>query len=257
MKLQIFSDLHGDVFAPKAVKIWPDVDVVVVAGDVCEGAENAFPALREFVPQVIPIIMVMGNHEYYGRCLPEELELARRIAPNFNIRLLEDDVAVIDGVRFIGSTLWTDYELFGHADMPLAMHTASSGLNDHRKISWSNQPWKRFRPQEARQLHRQSRSFIEMALSNPHPGPSAVVTHHAPHRGSLHPHYESNLLSAAYVSDMSRLFESVHAPQLWIHGHIHYPFDYQAGSTRILCNPHGYGFENPYFNPSLVVEIAS
>jgi hypothetical protein len=39
----------------------------------------------------IPIVMVMGNHEYYRRFVPDELALARSQAPNFNIRLIEND----------------------------------------------------------------------------------------------------------------------------------------------------------------------
>jgi hypothetical protein len=65
--------------------------------------------------------MVMGNHESYRRCLPDELALAREQALTFGINLLENDAVVIGGVRFVGATLWTDYRIFGAGSQAHAM----------------------------------------------------------------------------------------------------------------------------------------
>src|SRR5437899_2883771 len=111
MKFQLFSDLHRDVAAPKPVRIVSDIDAVVVAGDVCEGAEKAFSFVRSLVPSSVPVVFVLGNHEFYGRFLPLELEKARSVAPQHHITLLERNVAEIAGVRFLGATTWTDYLL--------------------------------------------------------------------------------------------------------------------------------------------------
>jgi len=121
MKLQIFSDLHAYVYAPKAIELLPGIDAVIVAGDTCEGADKAFATLRQIVPSEIPIVMVLGNHEFYRRCLPEEIALAKRLAPEFNIHLLENETVVLNGVRFIGASLWTDYRLYGEHAAPLIM----------------------------------------------------------------------------------------------------------------------------------------
>ena len=256
MRLQIFSDLHGDVAPVRPILIAPGVDAVIIGGDTCEGADDAFSRLRQIVPMQIPIVMTMGNHEYYRRNLAAELASARQLAPLYGIHLLENDAIVLGGVRFVGATLWTDYALFGSVNVPLAMRAASDGLRDHKRITWSKQPWQRFRPAEALRLHSQSRKFIADALKTPHAGPTVVITHHAPHPGSLHPKYEKDRLSAAYVSDLEDLIVAA-APELWVHGHVHTSFDYSVGTTRILCNPHGYGSENPDFDPGLVVEVGA
>lgn len=83
MHLHIFSDLHADMADIKPIKALPGVDVVVVAGDACEGAVNGFARLREIVAEDVPIVMVMGNHEYYHRTYPDELKLARAEAARF------------------------------------------------------------------------------------------------------------------------------------------------------------------------------
>jgi Icc-related predicted phosphoesterase len=254
MKLQIFSDLHADVAQPRRITVMSDVDVVVVAGDVCEGAENGFARLRRIVPMQIPIVSVLGNHEFYRRCWSEELAQARSVAPLYGVYLLENNTVVLGGVRFIGASLWTDYALFGKHNLPLAMVAAANGLNDHKLVKWSKEPWRLFRPQEALLLHKTSRAYMAPALVTPFKGATVVVSHHAPHPLSIHSGYASDLLSAAFVSDLSALIDAGR-PDLWVHGHVHESFDYRLGTTRVLCNAHGYGAENKRFDPSLVVEV--
>jgi len=256
MKIQIFSDLHVDVSAPKPIKIADGVDAVICAGDVCEGVDKAFKVLRGFVPEATPILFVMGNHEFYRRCLPDEIKLARAIARQFNVHVVSDDVIELKGVRFVGSTLWTDYQYFGASNAAAAMAGAARGMNDHRLISWSKQPWRRFRPEEALSLHNASKAFLQATLALPFAGPSVAICHHG-HAGSVHPRYLSDSLTPSFVSDLSEILESHQSPDIFVHGHAHNSSDYRVGKTRVICNPHGYGNENPQFNPQLIIEVGS
>lgn len=254
MKIQIFSDLHVDVFPVKPISIAGGVEAVIVAGDTCEGGLSAFEQLRRIVPIHIPIVMVMGNHEYYRRFVRSELDLARSQAPAFNVHLLENETVVLGGVRFVGATLWTDYGFFGEASRAAVMNLCAAGMNDHRRIGWQKQPWQRFRPQEAALLHARSRHYFEEVLARPFDGPTVAISHHGVHANSVPPPLRSERLTAAYVSDLAELIESCQ-PALVVHGHVHHSADYRVGTTRVLCNPHGYGAENPDFNGSLVLEI--
>jgi len=173
--------------------------------------------------------------------------------------------------------LWTNYRLFGDANAGLAMDAARRGMNDHRVITWQKEPWKRFRPEEALMLHERSKRFIADALASPFHGTTVVVTHHAPHFGSVEKRFQNDLLTAAFASDLTDVIVGAdsagvnadvsdptacavvgisHA-QIWNHGHVHASADYMVGRTRILANPHGYGSENPGFLPELVVEIGT
>jgi predicted phosphodiesterase len=256
-RLQVFSDLHRDVGrhpepVPAAV---PGVDCVVVAGDTCEGAVKALRALRDAIPAPVDVIMVNGNHEHYRGVWSEETESARRQAAEFGITFLEDDAAVIAGMRFVGATLWTDYDLDGTPFREVAMRAASGSLNDHKRITWNKKPWQRFRPQEARALHLRSIGFMERTLATPFAGPTVVVSHHAPHPKSLDPRHAGDALNPAYASDLTDLILQ-YQPDLWIHGHVHRSAEYWIGRTRVVCNPHGYGAENPAFDPALVIEVS-
>lgn len=225
-----------------------------MAGDTCEGVLRAFEHLRRIVPTHIPIVMVMGNHELYRRFVPDELALARSHGPTFNVHVLENDTITLSGVRFVGATLWTDYRIFGEAKQAAVMNACAKGMNDHRLIGWQKQPWRRFRPQEAALLHHQSKAAITETLAVPFAGPTVVVSHHAVHWNSIHARSRRELVTGAYVSDQSELIET-YQPTVWVHGHIHNSSDYFVGNTRVLCNPHGYGIENPDFNAALVVEL--
>jgi Icc-related predicted phosphoesterase len=254
VKIQIFSDLHVDVLPIKKFSIVEGVEAVIVAGDTCEGALRALEHLRRIVPMEIPVVMVMGNHEYYRHFIRSELALARSHAAAFNVHLLENQTVVLGGVRFVGATLWSDYSIFGEANRAAVMSVCAAGMNDHKKVGWQKQPWRRFRPQEAALLHYQSREYFKEVLATPFDGPTVAISHHAVHMNSVPSELRSERLTAAYVSNLSRLIEA-YQPTLFVHGHIHQSSYYRVGKTRIICNSHGYGAENPNFNGSLVVEI--
>lgn len=276
MKIQIFSDLHCDVAAPKPIVIGDDVDVVAVAGDVAEGARNAFVALRRIVREEVPIVFVMGNHEFYRRFIGTELAAAKAVGPDYNIHILENDVVVIGGsggrgaVRFAGATTWTDYRIFGARNAPAAMNAARAGMNDHRLIGWTKEPWRRFRPQEALMLHAGSRRFFADTLARPFEGATVILSHTAPHLRSVPARHRSDILTPAFASDLSDLLGvdgrddrgapaalQASADLLWVHGHIHASSDYRIGAARVVANPHGRGAENPAFDPMLVVEVGT
>ncbi len=253
MRLQIFSDLHADFNRWPAPPDLAEADIVVVAGDVCEGVARGFKYLRAHISAPTPIVMVAGNHEFYRSSLERELASARRAAPALVITFLDDGTAEIDGIRFIGTTLWTDYDFFGTDLRRDAMAAAEDGLMDHRLIRADRGPRLTFRPEDARERHFASRRFLDKTLSRPFAGPTVVVTHHAPHERSVHPAHRESLLTAAFVSDLSDVI--AFQPELWVHGHTHARFDYRIGTTRVICNPRGYGGENRAFDPGLVVEV--
>ena len=86
-------------------------------------------------------------------------------------------------------------------------------------------------------MHESDRKWLKHKLRTGYSGETIVVTHHAPHEASVTPKYKTQLLSAAFASNLQDLlgFNS-----LWIHGHTHASLDYEIEGTRIICNPRGY-----------------
>lgn len=257
MKIWLLSDLHIDhaAWTPPAI---PDADVCVVAGDVKQGAIPAMEWLRHGLAPGMPIVFVLGNHEFYGSSLEREWHLARDYARNSGIHLLDDSDVIINGVRFVGGTLWSDFDIFsGGDDMVRQEHMAACQrwINDFKMIGIRDFSSDRFTPAWARDLHHNTEAYIDETLAVPHAGPTVVVTHHAPARGSIASDYAQSTLTPAFVSDLEQVIHR-NRPALWIHGHVHDTFDYHVGSARIVCNPRGYGDENaPRFDPGFIVEV--
>ncbi|SEF35494.1 hypothetical protein ABL840_37005 [Variovorax sp. NFACC27] len=107
-------------------------------------------------------------------------------------------------------------------------------------------------------VHQAQRAWLRDRLVEPFAGPTVVVTHHAPHRGSLSQRYADDWASGAFVNELPDTFFDV--PVLWIHGHTHQQFDYRVRTCRVVCNPRGYvnwsgRIENKAFNPGLVIDL--
>ena len=252
MKVWVLSDLHLEVADLEEPLASPDADVCVVAGDLCRGAANGVRWLAENVAPAMECVYIAGNHEFYGSAIAEQLELGRQAADaTKGVNFLENSVAWIRGVRFWGATLWTDFQLEGSP--AFSMSVARARMNDYRRINLVNRPWMRFVPQAAAYMHGESRAFLHAALTALSDA-TVVVTHHLPHRNSVHPRFGHDPLNAAYASDLSGLIEEGE-PKLWIHGHTHDSCDYMVGMTRIVCNPRGYGRENTTFDAGFLVEV--
>jgi hypothetical protein len=199
-----------------------------------------------------PALYVPGNHEFYGGSIAGALAELKRLADGSAVRVLDNDALVLGGVRFLGSTLWTDFGVCGEGGpRAVAMREAVRFMRDFQRIE-------RFMPEDSVALYERNATWLEERLAEPFAGRTVVITHHAPSRRSIHPRFADSPLNACFVSDAERLVDGGHC-MLWIHGHTHDSFDYRLNGTRVLCNPRGYAKggvnENPVFDPALVVEL--
>lgn len=246
MKLHILNDLHIEFedFVPPATT----ADVVILAGDIGVGMEGLRWAEARFLDK--PVIYVPGNHEFYHHDTALIEELKSQATDHINV--LNDDQVIINGVRFLGSILWTDFALFGEADKFFSMQAARQRMTDFSIIQNQGQ---RFTPEDAIQLHTASRDWLAAMLAEPFDGKTVVVTHHAPSSQSVHPRYAHDLLTPAFASNLENLMDNGRV-DLWIHGHMHESFDYKVYGTRVVCNPRGYAPNelNPDFRPDWIVE---
>lgn len=256
MKLWIMSDLHIEQSAWDLPDERPEHDAIIAAGDI-HTASAGVRWLAERA-QGKPVIYVSGNHEWYFRVMADEIKAARQLADQEGVHFLWDQEVAIDGVRFLGTPLWTDFELYGEpAD---SMAYAEFRMNDYKVINSVDKATV-LRANDTRRWSLKSRAWLAEKLADQAPKKTVVVTHHLPHPQSIEARYRGSHLSPAYASDLSTMVERSGA-MLWVHGHSHANADYMAGSTRVVCNPKGYGpkrpggtYENPDFDPGLVIEI--
>lgn len=258
LRVHVASDLHLEISPWGMGPIEGDpqeVGLVILAGDT--HTKHRGPAWAAARWPETPVVMVAGNHEFYGSDIAHEVSHLRRRASRCpNVHFLERDTVDLDGlgVRVAGATLWTDFDLFGEEHRELCMGVAHEGMNDYRRV-------KKLTPRMARSIHLRTVEWLEAEGERARKDgiPLIVVTHHSPiregmGRGGLGDPPE---LGAAYASNRADLVKKVGA-SLWAFGHSHISMDQPVGHTRMVSNARGYvayADGNPAFQPNLVIDV--
>lgn len=247
MKIRLYSDLHLEVRGHDPFN--PDlsgVDVLVLAGDIHLGTKAVDWAAQFDVP----VILVLGNHDHYDQDLYQAAIDMRNHALGTNVHVLERDKVIIGDVAFHGTTMWTDYALFGDPDIGKA--ACQNSLLDFRRITYKGN---RLTAGDIETVHHVSRDWLDNSLSKTPDLTNIVVTHHAPSIKSSHAIYRNDIVTSGFASDLFKLIDK-HKPDYWFHGHMHNPSAYMLSDTLVVANPRGYPFESlSKFDKGLTIEV--
>lgn len=264
MNIQLLSDLHLESHPDFRPVPAPEADVLVLAGDIGSYQRGSALAARgdaefglaRFSPLrawPTPVLFVPGNHEYDGLDFDAAHARLRRSCDQLGIVWLERGTAVIDGVRFVGTTLWSDFDALAvHAATTSAaqqfeLRTKAQRAANHY-LSKTGTTWNGV-PMLAEQVRAQGlccADWLRSTLPSAHTGRTVVVTHFAPSLRSRDPRYGLTPGTAAFCNALDDLL--AHA-DLWLHGHLHCPSDYVAQALRpdgslhrcrVVANPLGY-----------------
>ncbi|MCY1643112.1 metallophosphoesterase [Methylorubrum sp. SL192] len=280
LRLFPLSDLHLERRRPEMIP--PPAaafDVLVCAGDLHEGQPEAGLATVLALAGERPVVLVPGNHEHYAptgdpRTAPEllaalEREVARLNGLGHRIHLLQGgQAAVIGGVRFVGTTLWSDWSLAGRwltddtadrPDDPVAYAAARmtdpvTGSREYRGSirRADREPWS---PADAMEAHLRERAAFLETLAQPHQGLTVAVTHHPPSPLAADAFRDSPgvpwWVPAFYATTILDDLPDADRPELWISGHFHAGHDLRIGRTRWLANP----VEGKTFRNDLIVSV--
>lgn len=251
-KIQILSDLHNEFQykVPDIVKT--DADIIILAGDIDKGTKGVTWAIEQSEKLGKRIIYVPGNHEYYGYDLEETLAEMRWEALGTNVYVLDNDSIITNGVRILGSTFWTDYNVDPATSQAKAMQIVGQALNDHHYIRYGDAL---FTTKDALYLHNQSKAWLVGQLTRNVKMPTVVVTHHGPSVHCQHTAFPLSAISSGFHSALDNLVEEA---DLWIYGHTHSNLDTIVKGTRLVANQYGYAGreEARDFNPEFIVEVS-
>lgn len=260
MKIHLLSDLHFEFQRGPSWKPNPlDADVVILAGDISShtyGLDWAAWAFKEW-PSQPKLLYVAGNHEYYGAHLGMLSEFQKPSWESAGVTFLEKRAVEINGVRFLGCTLWSDFSLYGLDRQAAYMEAAQRGIADYDVIYGRER--KTITPHDTLELHKKAVSWLDRELARPFNGKTVVITHFAPHLRCVATEYEGSELSPYFVTDLSWLMTK-HRIDVWCYGHTHTNTDFIAqNGCRVISNQKGYPREliagNQAFDATLTVEI--
>ena len=247
-KLRILSDIHLEFGEWEIPPLPDDKDtILILAGDIAIG-EDAFDFILDYCDQFKHIIYVLGNHEFYHNDVTAIKEFWRTHGIT-KLTVLDDTTEIIDGVRFIGGTLWTD---MNKSDF-FVKDRAKQCMPDFRCATYKG---KVLTPENTVTFHNITKCHIINELKDGYDGKTVVITHHMPHEICVLEKYKGDSLNCAFVTDLDELFEE--EMDLWVCGHTHEIVDVVVNGTRILCNPLGYpGHERLTngFDPLLTVDL--
>lgn len=240
MRAWVFSDLHlHPALSTLDGYPIPQADVCICPGNISTAGMAAGVRLlgRSICPKM-PVIFVPGTCDYKGRSMPEVMADARDEAERYpGLHLLQEQTLLLDGIMFVGATLWSDLGVFGDQREAI-VHARRS--TDYIEIKTSSgQARKRFSPRQSIRLHEKARLFIEQQLARFQGSTSVVVSHHAPSLQSMPHGYLNDPLAPTYASSLERLILKSR-PDLWIHGGLWAGRPYLIGGTTVMANPRGF-----------------
>jgi Icc-related predicted phosphoesterase len=263
------SDLHLESQAfPGPL---PKGDVLIVAGDLCH-ARRLDPTWRDkysadqrgrvhrFIDEALAnfahVLLIAGNHDHYDGVFEDTHAFLRRHLPG--VTVLDNADVVIDGVRFFGSTLWSDFE--GRSEACLDRLRKRMGEYFFVKKRWrevsGQETLAKFRPEDALSAFEESCRALHQCLGNGKR--TVVITHHAPSRKGLNPKFAGNGLDGAYASNLDEAIAQMSDVPVWIHGHTHIAGSYQIAGTTVRSNALGFaakGYASAGFSVNASFEI--
>jgi predicted phosphodiesterase len=269
MRIQLLSDLHMERhpnFKPQAI---PGVDVLVLAGDIGSYQAGSRLAGDDFGLGVFSplqpdapwpnVLFVPGNHEYDSLEFDEAQARMRETCARLGITWLDQQVVTIKGVRFMGTTLWSDFDAFaGGEPTPTRQmqkrEKAYRAANFYLKKNTTLQNGEPMLAEAMRTLALQCQDWLRQALAEPFDGHTVVVTHFAPSLRSADPRYGLTPGTAGFCNELDSLIAQA---SLWLHGHLHCPNDYLVHGCRVVANPLGYAIkgEQAAHRSDLVIEL--
>jgi Icc-related predicted phosphoesterase len=250
MRCYYLSDLHLE--AQSFGMALPKGDVLIIAGDLCHARcldpartdgysvarrDRAMRLIDEALRRFPRVLLIGGNHEHYDGGLEETTKTLRRHLPG--VTVLDDEAVEIEGVRFFGSTLWTD--LSGQTEPEVT--AIRKGMGEYFFVKTrgdAGQPLAKLRPADTHKAHETSWKRLREGVTTEPRRPTVVITHHAPSRLGLNPRFASSSLDPAYASTLDEEIAAFENVPVWVHGHTPIAKTYRVGNTVVRSNALGF-----------------
>ncbi|MCC2957666.1 metallophosphoesterase [Massilia sp. IC2-477] len=277
MRIQLFSDLHLERYPHFVPDIREDTDVIILAGDIGSYQQGSrlldqdfglgrFSPLRPGATRA-RVLYIPGNHEFDGLDYEQAYSRLQATCAELGIEWLDRETLVIGDVRFIGTTLWSDFDALAVQETDLTKQLqrrekAFRAANYYLSKNTTLKNGEKVLAEGIRAMSLDCQDWLRGALAAPFAGKTVVVTHFAPSLQSADPRYGLTPGTAGFCNAMDALFPRA---DIWIHGHLHCANDYvmtgsedgRPWSCRVVANPLGYlsKGEQEAFRPELVIEL--
>lgn len=175
MRIRIYSDLHAEFHRFDPPPLDAGVDLIILAGDINKKARGIHWANETFACQVA---YIAGNHEYYDGHIDRTLQKMKDSSAG-HVHVLENEALVLDNVRILGTTAWTDFTATG--DQIAASSAARQCMNDFKYIR-ADSNYRRLRADDLVARNHIARDWLTQELARPFGGKRwwSPTMHHPP-----------------------------------------------------------------------------
>lgn len=259
MKIVLYSDLHLE-FDYFPIDQGIKADVLVLAGDIAPVATHK-RSLYDFIQNALKeykdVVYVPGNHEYYEGDFQEVNDIITGWGESHDglHTLIAGESVIIDGITFIGGTMWSDLS------NPMEALSVESRMNDfhiiYNGVGYGGHKKSRWTARDATMVYTQTKNKIFdhlMAQTSDELEKTVVVTHHTPSFQSVHTRFAGDPCNPGYCSNLDNHVALV-PPKYWLHGHVHNTMNYMIETCNVRANPKGYYGENNRFDSKYILEI--
>ena len=269
--LRPINDLHLDVDIYTKKPLWtPPTDerdaetCLIIAGDIWKGTRPfEFAINTAWIPNLAKryaaIVFVLGNHDYWGEAvnvLPNKIYNLIYTLGLTNVYVLQNTAVVLNNIRFLGGTLWTNFNN-GHPLCRFAWQTTMT--NDANKIKYRiGEDYAHIRTGTLMQEHYATKNFIFKEITERNNfRATVVVTHMAPTFLAVDDAFKHETVANGYYATEFGNEIAEFGPDFWFYGHMHNATDFTIGNTRLINNPRGYGNIEPGkgWNPHKIIEL--
>jgi predicted phosphodiesterase len=243
MKIRLLSDIHQEFYEDKSLYDNKGEDVLVLAGDIAVGAKNCIEAVRKFALGSLTkhVIYVSGNHEYYGNDMDAFNKEVSEAFKGSNVHFLNPGAVSIEGVTFIGATLWSNFGQDHWAEL-----ACRSGINDFYVIP-------KFSTGKCADLYEEHEEFIKGTYAATE-GKKVIVTHFLPDHACISQQYRGpSAINHYFANNLGNWISGLSDTPLWLFGHTHDNVDLMIGDTRTIANPYGYNQNHNY--KEMIIEV--
>ena len=249
LTIQVASDLHLEFYdnfddIPEDI-IVPSAPILALVGDIALTHTEVLKDFLYFQSQRFEkVLYVAGNHEFYHtnshsiKTVAQQIQWIQDICEEKdNLFFLEQGTLDISGVRFLGTTLWSDIP---DSDLKIA----ENGMSDYRLTYITDEQGQlvKLKPTHTRSWHKDNVKWLksQIQLAENENIPVVVLTHHTPFiEGAANPLYNESPLTSCFSTDLSSLLGNP-VIKYWVSGHTHYNFDRDVKGTKVVSNQRGY-----------------
>jgi 3',5'-cyclic AMP phosphodiesterase CpdA len=270
MRCHYLSDLHLEL-QPLDAHL-PTGDILIIAGDLCHAVcldpvrtdkysvaqrARALRVIDEAGGKFAHVLLVSGNHEHYHGVFEETVGLLRQHLPG--ITVLDNEAIEIGGVRFFGTTLWSNFE----GRKPECLDRMRRRMGEYffvktRGTGGADGALNRFSPEDALRAHDRAWAALRAELSREGARRTVVISHHAPSLQGLNPLHRGNGLDGTYASELDDAVAGLSDVAYWVHGHTHIRRAYRIGHVKVLTNGRGFPGRDPLisrFSPAAHFDV--